>query len=67
MVLTWQKPKYAPFDEQAKHELGDSALVVLEPEADAAPDGADDSGRSPGFESNPGTFEVDLLDSWLKP
>ena len=38
MVHPWQKPKYWPFEEQAKHEQGDSALVVLEPESDEIPD-----------------------------
>ena len=67
MVHSWQKPKYAPFDEQAEHEQGASALVVLEPEADAVESPSDDSGFPTNVEKNANSFEVDLLESWLKP
>jgi len=67
MVQTWQKPKYAPFEEQAEHEQGASALVVLEPEADAEERPNWDSGYPANFGESANSFQVDLLDSWLKP
>ncbi len=63
MVHPWQKPKYAPFEEQAEHEQGDSALVVLEPESDEIPD--DDYLANLGKSAN--CFQIDLLDGWTKP
>ena len=65
MVPTWQKPKYAPFEEQAEQEQGDSALVVLEPELDTAE--AEGSEYPLSFGESANTFHVDLLDSWFKP
>ncbi len=67
MVPTWQKPKYAPFEEQAEHEQGGSALVVLEPESDAAQAAGDFSGYPLSVGESANTFQVDLLDSWFKP
>ena len=65
MVYTWQKPKYAPFQEQAEHEHGSSSLVLLEPEIEEAP--ADDSGCPENVGESANSFQVDLLEGWFKP
>jgi len=67
MVYTWQKPKYAPFEEQAQDEQGGSALVVLEPEADSEESPADGSEYPTHFGESANSFQVDLLDGWSKP
>jgi hypothetical protein len=65
MVLTWQKPKYAPFEEQAEHEQDSSTLVLLEPEGEQTPAG--DAGYPANVGESANSFQVDLLDGWFKP
>jgi hypothetical protein len=63
MVPTWKKPKYAPFEEQAEHEQADSAVLVVEPEADPA----EELTYPANFGESANSFQIDLLDSWSKP
>ena len=67
MVPAWQKPKYAPFEEQAEHEQGAWALVLLEPEAGSEECPPEDSSSPTHVGESANSFQVDLLDGWSKP